>query len=332
MVKVDINGHRNGIFMSTQPSTEELPKARVRARPRFSPIWLVPLVAGIAAVWLVGMELRERGPLITISFVNGNGLQANQTVLKYHGVRVGEVQSIQLSGDLQQVAVRVRLQRSAAGLAREGSRFWIVRPEVSSGGLHGLETIVSGPFIQGEPGKGKIQKIFTGDELPPVNATQNGRFEVIVTTPQINTLTIGSPVYYRGVEVGSVSYFILNDNAQLINIHLLIETNFAPLVRMDSKFWNAGGISFRLKLLGVNISAENIKSLIIGGIAFATPDNPGPQAAPGTVFPLNERVQNDWLKWSPAIAITNSRPGPPGQGTPPTMLVGGEDGEDGAGQ
>ena len=302
-----------------------MPKARVRPRPKFSFIWLVPLVAGVAAVWLVMVQVRERGPLITITFVNGNGLQANQTVLKYRGVPVGAVRSIHLSKDLSQVEVQVRLHRTAAGLAREGSRFWIVRPEVSSGGFHGLETIVSGPYIQGEPGKGQYQTRFAGDELPPVEAAEKGRFEVVVTTPQIATLTIGSPVYYRGVEVGSVSYFLLSDDSKQINIHLLIETNFAPLVRMDTKFWNAGGIAFHLKLTGVNISAENIKSLIIGGIAFATPDNPGPQAPPGTVFPLSAKVEPDWLKWSPSIPIIGVKPGPPGQGTP-TMLVGAEDG------
>lgn len=313
---------------SSQDIAGELPKARIQPRPRFSLIWLVPLAAGIAAAWLVFLQIRDHGPLITISFANGNGLQANQTVLKFRGVRVGEVRSIRLSQDLTRVEVQVRLQRSAAGLAREGSRFWIVRPEVSSGGLHGLETIVSGPYIQGEPGDGRVQKRFAGDEQPPVEANQNGRFEVIVTTPQISTLTIGSPVYYRGVEVGNVSYFVLGDDARLINIHLLIATNFAPLVRANSKFWNAGGISFHLKLSGLNVSAENIKSLIIGGIAFATPDQPGSLAPPGTVFQLNAKPDLDWLKWSPAIPIINPKPGPPGSGTPSAMLVGAEDGEE----
>ena len=321
--------------MSTHSSQAagELPKARVRPRPKFSFIWLVPLAAAIAAAWLVWAQIRAHGPLITITFVDGSGLQANQTVLKYRGVPVGTVRSVQLAKDLDHVEVEVRLQRTSAGLAKEGSRFWIVRPSVSSGGLHGLETIVSGPYLQGEPGasSGRYQKQFTGDEQAPVEATENGRFELVVTTPQITTLSIGSPVYYRGVEVGSVSYFLLSDDAKQINIHLLIETNFAPLVRTDTKFWNAGGIAFHLKLSGVNISAENIKSLIIGGIAFATPDNPGPQAQPGTIFPLSSKVEPDWLKWSPAIPIIGVKRGPPGQGSTPTMLVGAEDGDGGGG-
>jgi len=252
------------------------------------------------------MDWWQAGPLITIRFSDGEGLLASQTILKYHGVRVGEVRSVRLTGDLQQVEVQARLKRFAAGLARSGSQFWVVRPEVSSAGLHGLETIVSGPYIEVQPGSGPTQKQFSGLAEAPVNTNPNGKYEMLVTTPQINTLSAGSPVYYRGVEVGEVAYFALGNDARMINIHLLIETNYAPLVRTNTKFWNAGGISFHLKLLGINISAENFKSLIIGGIAFATPNEPGPSAPAGTTFTLYDKPDNDWLTWSPAIAIATN--------------------------
>jgi paraquat-inducible protein B len=227
---------------------------------------------------------------------------------------------LQLTKDLQHVEVRARLQRSAAGLACEGSQFWIVRPEVSSGGLHGLETIVSGPYIQARPGSGKSQARFSGLEEAPVDQDQNGKFEVVLTTRQISTLSVGSSVYYRGVEVGAVSYFALNNDARMISIHLLIETNFAPLIRADTRFWNAGGISVRLKLLGINVSAENFKSLIIGGIAFATPTDPGLPARPGSTFPLYDKPESSWLDWSPSIAITNAEAKGTGDASPSMLL------------
>jgi paraquat-inducible protein B len=281
---------------------------------------VVPALAAVAAAWLIFASVRQLGPVITVTFINGNGLQANQTILKYHGVRIGEVISVQLTKDLQHVVVQLRLQRSAAALACEGSQFWIVRPEVSTGGLHGLETIVSGPYIQARPGDGRSQKQFTGVEEAPPDEERNGKFEVVVTTPQINTLSVGSSVYYRGVEVGAVSYFVLNNSAQTVNIHLLIETNFAPLICAGTKFWNAGGISVRLKLLGINVSAENFKSLIIGGIAFATPNDPGPPAHSGDTFTLYAKPDNSWLDWSPAIPISNKKLGGNAD-TAPSMLL-----------
>jgi paraquat-inducible protein B len=298
----------------------DLPRASLRKKRGIWVIWAVPVIAALVAGGLILTNIREAGPLITIIFNDGNGLQANQTIIKYRGTRVGEVRSVQLTADLQQVVVQVRLQRSAAALAQAGSQFWIVRPEVSSGGLHGLETIVSGPYIQAQPGQGEPQKRFIGSAEPPVDMNPGGRFEVMVTTPQINTLSIGSPVYYRGVEVGSVSYFVLDDDARLIRIHLLIGTNFAPLVRLNSKFWNAGGINVRLKFIGVDLSAENLKSLIIGGIAFATPDGPGSPAPAGTLFTLFEKPNKEWLDWSPSIAIPNSKNGNNDASPPPALL------------
>jgi paraquat-inducible protein B len=248
------------------------------------------------------------GPVISIRFNDGNEIQANQTTLRYRGVHVGDVLSVQLAKDAQHVEVRARLNRSAESLARDGSVFWIVRPEVGAGGLHGLETIVSGPYIQVQPGEGREQKKFIGAEEPPILESSEGGLEIILTTPTLGSLTVGAPVYYRGMEVGSVRYFVLGKDSTAVNVHVLIETDFAPLVRTDSQFWNAGGIGVHFGLFsGFNMSAESLKALVIGGIAFATPPSPGTLASNGCVFPLNEKVDKQWLKWSPAIAITNAK-------------------------
>jgi paraquat-inducible protein B len=298
----------------------DLPAAKIKERARVSIIWLVPLIAAIAAGWLVFKNVLKAGPVITIQFSDGDGLQANQTVLKYRGVRVGEVLSVQLAKDTTRVEVEARLSASAKNLARDGSVFWIVRPEVGTGGLSGLETIVSGPYIQVQPGGGKEQYEFIGAEEPPILRQSKNGLEIILTTPQINTLSIGSPVYYRGIEVGKVEYFELSNNSTAVEIHARIEPAFAPLVRTDSEFWNAGGISMSLKFFGINVSAENFKSLVIGGIAFATPSPPGALASNGSLFPLNEKVADPWLKWSPSIVITNASLTAP-QGSASSLLL-----------
>jgi paraquat-inducible protein B len=280
----------------------------------------VPLAAAIVGGWLVFKYVRQAGPVISIQFGDGNEIEANQTTLRYRGVRVGDVLSVQLAKDAQHVEVQARLDESAESLAREGSVFWIVRPEVGAGGFRGLETIVSGPYIQVQPGSGSKQKNFIGAEKPPILKPSEGGLEIILTTPSLGSLTVGAPVYYRGMEVGSVQYFVLGKDSTAVNVHILIETNFAPLVRTDSKFWNAGGINVDLKLFGINISAESLKALVIGGIAFATPPSPGILASNGGSFPLNEKVDKKWLKWSPAIAITNA-PAKASQNPPSSLLL-----------
>ena len=287
--------------------TVGFPKARLKKTSRFSWVWLVPVVAAVVAGWLVFQNLKKLGPTIAIEFRDGNGLVANQTIVRYRGVRIGNVRSVGLTKDLQRVVVQVRLDRSATAFARAGTIFWVVRPEVGASGFQGLETIVSGPYIQGQPaGNGPVQKSFIGVEEAPILPSTEGGTEFVLQSPSVGSLAHGSPVYYRGVEVGSVQYLGLGKNSTTVDVHILIKTKFAPLVRTDSIFWNAGGINVDLRLLGISISAENFKSVIIGGVAFATPDEVGEQAPAGTVFPLHDKVENKWLSWVPAIAITNA--------------------------
>ncbi|HTB86202.1 MAG TPA: MlaD family protein [Candidatus Sulfotelmatobacter sp.] len=300
--------------MKTEPATPHLPRAKIKTPQRPSIIWIVPVIAAIASAWLVIESVRQSGPLITIYFNNGSGIQANQTVLMYRGVRLGEVRSVGLTPDGQRVEVKARLAASAKNLAREGSVFWVVRPEIGATGLHGLETVVSGPYIQIQPatdrGNSREQKTFIGAEQPPILDAPHGGLEVTLTTPHLPTLSVGSPVYYRGVEVGSVRYFVLADDATTVKIHLLIETNFAPLVRTDSMFWNAGGVKADLRFFKLDFNAQTFKSMVIGGIAFATPSPPGPEANANSTFTLFEKEDAKWLEWSPSIPISPKNENP----------------------
>ena len=285
----------------------DLPKARVKPA-RISLIWLVPVVAAIIAGWLVWQQIRQMGPAIVVEFRDGTGLVANQTIVKYRGVRVGNVRSVELSTDTRQVFVKIRLDRSAAALARSGSIFWVVRPEVGAGGLHGLETIVSGPYIQIQPGEGdaKLEKHFVGVEEAPILPAIDRGAEFILSTSGIRSLAHGSPVYYRGMEVGSVEYLSLSDNSTTVDIHILVKSKFSALIRANTVFWNAGGIDMDLRLFGINFNAENLKSVVIGGIAFATPKDYGSPATNNTVFALHEKPETKWLDWSPSIILTNA--------------------------
>src|SRR5580658_5913677 len=94
------------------------PHAKLTRRAALSLIWTVPVIAAVVAVVLVVQNLQKFGPAITIQFDSANGLDANQTVIRYRGIRVGSVKSIQLAPDLKHVEVRARLERSAEGLAR----------------------------------------------------------------------------------------------------------------------------------------------------------------------------------------------------------------------
>ena len=148
---------------------EETPKARVRRRRVLRLVWMVPAMAIAVAAYLLWQRLQEYGPEVRVTFADGAGLRIGQTPLRYRGVQVGEVIGVGLSEDEKRAVVRIRLTRFGAGLAREGSRFWIVRPRVGFGQVTGLTTVLSGPEINVIPGKQgePAQYEFTGLDNPP---------------------------------------------------------------------------------------------------------------------------------------------------------------------
>src|SRR5437870_3589421 len=143
---------------------DALPKARVEKAAQRYWIWIVPALAAAFVAWLVYRTVAEAGPAITILFKSGKGIEVGKTAIKYRGVTIGTVHSLKLSPDRQYVMVEAVLGKSAAGIASEGSEFWIVEPEVSLEAIRGLRTIVSGDYIQVKPGNGKPATKFIGIE------------------------------------------------------------------------------------------------------------------------------------------------------------------------
>jgi len=284
---------------------DELPRAKIERRRRgFPVVWLVPVVAAIVAGYLVYGHLQESGATITIKFRDGHGIKAGQTEIRYRGVPIGEVTAIDLSEDEKYVVVKARLRRSASAIAKEGSEFWIVRPEVGFGTISGLSTVITGPYIQVLPGTGKPKSEFVGLESAPAAPERKG-LKIILAANHLGSVRPGSPVYYRGIEVGSATSTELNSDATAAHIHLLIGQRYARLVRGGSKFWSVSGLDVHVGLLrGLEISLESLRSLITGGIAFATPDDPNSRPATnGMVFTLYDKAQKEWLEWTPRISL-----------------------------
>jgi paraquat-inducible protein B len=263
------------------------PQARIAQgrRLRLSYIWIVPLIAAALGGWLVYKAEVDVGPTITITFEQGTNI-AHDARLIYRGVEVGKVRSVTLDPSLERVNVQARLNKPAAGLAREGSQFWIVEPEVGVGGITGLSTLVSGSYIQIAPGGGAAATSFVGLPAPPVVPEGEQVLTLVLEADDASMLGTGDAVTYRGVEVGAITKVALPKDGPDIRIELAIDREHAELVRANSIFWLASGIRFDLSLLNPGVEIGSLASLIRGGVAFATPEPEGDPASAGTVFPL----------------------------------------------
>ena len=270
------------------------PSARLRPGRLRAWIWIVPVMAALLVAALGVRALLERGPLITITFNDAEGIQAGTTPVRHKDVDLGMVEAIYLSRDMSHVLVTVRMRRSVSSHLTAGTRFWIVRPRVGLGGVSGLSTLVSGSYIEMYPGPGVAQRKFVGLAEPPMLTPETPGSSFTLHTTNLGSLAGGSPISYRGIAVGQVQGFALDHLGTHISIYTFIRAPYDKLVNAQSRFWNSGGIDVSVGTAGVRFRAASWQELISGGISFDTPDNAmtAPASAGGTQFHLYDN-QNE---------------------------------------
>lgn len=283
---------------------EEHVEARVRPRRWIAWVWIVPIAAAGVVVWLAYRAIAERGPEITISFSAAQGLQPGQATIQHLNAVLGTVTSLQLTHDMRRVIVHARMNRQATPYLTDSTIFYVVTPHVGVEGISGLSTIVSGAYIEMYPGReGKARRHFVGLDSPPIvpPGTPGGSF--ILHAPDLSSLTRGSPVTYRGVDVGVVTDYSLAGDGHDVNVTAFIHAPTDRLVHPGTRFWNAGGVAMTLGTQGLQLRANSWQQLLAGGVAFDTSRAAmaGTPSPAGSVFQLYDTEQ----------AATGGPPGPP---------------------
>ena len=274
-----------------RPNTPPLADAVVTHRRTPSLVWLVPLVAVLAGGFIAWRTLSERGPAITIDFATAEGLEAGKTKVKYKDVEVGLVEEVTLKPDLSGVVCRVRMAKDADGYLTAGTRFWVDRARVTGTRISGLGTLLSGAHIAFDPVReGKSTRHFVGLESPPlVTADQSGR-EFTLRSWRAGTSAVGSPVYYRKIQVGEVIASALDPAGEFVTTRVFVNAPFDARVVEGTRFWNASGLDVSVGADGVRIETESLMSMLVGGVAFDTADAlaAGPAPPSDAVFELYE--------------------------------------------
>lgn len=235
-------------------------------------IWLVPLVAALIGVSMLVHAWLSVGPEIAIVFQAATGLEAGKTPVKYKDVTVGLVSKVTLSEDGSHVVVSVAMDKSAERLARADSRFWIVRPRIGLAGVSGIDTLFSGAYIGIDAGHDEQSgKKFTGLETPPtiINGAPGKSF--VLHADNLGSLDIGSPIYYRRIQVGRMASYHLDQDGGGVSLQIFIDAPYDGFVTAHTRFWNASGIDVSLGANGLKLNTQSLSTLLAGGIAFATP-------------------------------------------------------------
>ncbi|QFT62129.1 MlaD family protein [Roseivivax sp. THAF30] len=298
----------NDNTVSPDPVPVEEGKKSVWSRISF--IWLIPVIALAVALGAAYRNYAEQGPLIEITFDNAAGVKSGETLLRYRDIEVGLVEDVRFSPDLEKVIAEIRVDNEVADYIDAESRFWVVRPEVSARGVTGLDTVLSGVYIQGawdsEP-SGFTSRFEGLTSAPLLGADQQGVQFTLRSTdglPAANT-----PIYYKGVQVGQVAAAEINADGTGVVSQAVIFEPHTELVTTATRFWDVSGFSFSLGTSGARLNFDSFASLISGGVTFETMGSGGMPLEDGTEFQLfgdEDAARDDFLVEGDGQSVTMS--------------------------
>ncbi|WP_269512446.1 intermembrane transport protein PqiB [Acinetobacter baumannii] len=264
--------HETDVELENMNDLPEPQEKKNRWKPLL--IWIIPLIALLIALSLAVKALLSNGPTIEVSFRTAEGLVAGKTTVRYKQVDIGVVRQIDLAEDRSHIIARIDLRKDASNFAAQDSRFWVVRPRIGTSGVSGIDTLLSGSYIEVDGGKSPEKKLeFTGLEIPPVITSDVPGKEFFLKADDLGSLDIGSPIYYRRINVGQITAYKLSDDGKSVELQTFIRAPYDKFVTTDTRFWQASGIDVTLNASGFNLDTQSLASIVAGGIAFGFPEN-----------------------------------------------------------
>lgn len=258
------------------------PLPRVARRPKRSLawVWFIPLAALLVGLSILWRGYSQKGPTITISFQSAAGIETGKTQIRYRDVVIGLVKSVRLNGKQNGVIVEAELTKDGAAFARDGTRFWVVKPRIGLGGVSGLSTLLSGSYIETDLDRTttsrSVDKDFVGLEQPPPITSDRPGSHFVLRSNTLGSLGPGAPIYFRRIQVGLVTGFKLNDAGQYVDLNIFVDAPYDKFVDSSSRFWNESGVDLTIGPQGMSLQTESLLSLIAGGISFASFGKPIP--------------------------------------------------------
>ena len=251
------------------------PRAPVTPPRRgLSPIWIIPIVAALLGLWLVYKHFSEKGPEVTVMFEDAEGITAGKTPVLCRNVNIGTVGNVELTKNLKGVIVELNMTRESVDLLRTDTQIWVVKPRYGGSGISGLGTIVSGSYLELQPGvKAGERRKFIGLENPPVTPPGVPGLRLKLVAEQAGGVNPGSSIIYKGLSIGKIETRTFHPENGQVEFGAFIGGDYSRLVSKDTKFWNLSGIDLQVGANGFQLRSGTLESLISGGVTFSDPEN-----------------------------------------------------------
>lgn len=240
---------------------------------RWSPVWIIPIVTILIGAWILFYHFSHQGPVVTLITTNAEGIEGGKTTIKSRSVDVGVVESAVLTDDLHHVEIKARLNSGMEKLLRQDSAFWVVKPAIGREGITGLGTLLSGAYIELQPGsKGETAAQYQLLDAPPLAPLDAKGIRITLDSEKAGQLNAGDPVLFRGYRVGSVETSAFDADKRMMTYQLFITAPYDRLVTNNVRFWKDSGIAVDMSASGMRVEMGSLTTLFSGGVSFDVPE------------------------------------------------------------
>lgn len=253
------------------PEPSKSSAAAIERRPKKRPsiIWVIPIIALILTSLLVWKNTFDQGPAITLNVGSADGIEAGKTLVKFRSVKIGVVQEVKLSPDYNSTILTIQMDKGTDNMLKQDTKFWIVKPRIEHTGISGLDTLLSGPYIELSIGESEYtSSSFTAIDKPPVNPFSEKGVTYQLYSAGSKRLSVGEAVTFRGFDVGAITDATFDMEKKKILYKIFIRDPYTQLVNRSTKFWVSSGIDLSISANGLSVNTDSLDNLVSGGVSF----------------------------------------------------------------
>ena len=259
--------------------------AYIESKPKFTAIWIIPIVALLITGWMLYKYQSNQGHTIYIKMTEAEGITAGKTEVKVRSVKVGIVKDLELDLAHNGVLAKVQINNQYDELLTEDAKFWVVKPRIDQSGISGMNTLLSGVYLELEPGvSDNLSYLFILQDEPALisNDIEGRRFNLTAKSTEV--LEVGASIYFRGYRIGQIETSNFDVNSLHMDYGIFIFSPYDKLMTNNSIFWVSSGVDFSLNTSGVHFSTGSLSKLIKGGVSVDYP----PEQAPNKIAEANK--------------------------------------------
>jgi len=186
--------------------------------------------------------------------------------LYYKNIAIADVTKVVLD---ENINITIQGDEKYKYLFGKNSKIYLKGTKISLEGIENLSSTVLGDNLYLIADKNNsFKKQYKLDSVNPDKTHYKKGLRVQLKSKNSKNITVGSPIYYKGFEVGEIYDAELVTNGEFIIFNLFIEDKYKNIVKANSKFYKATIIDMDVGVFGAKIKMGSAKTMLKGGIVF----------------------------------------------------------------